>query len=69
MGESGENRLENETVAKLQAAKERGLYVDCFSEDWHSPLDPDTRQGAGKMVEDTERFILQIDEWLKPLVQ
>jgi hypothetical protein len=32
-------------------------------------LDPEMRQVAGKMVEDTERFILQIDEWLRPIDQ
>jgi AbiV family abortive infection protein len=63
------SRYVNETVRKLQDAKERGLYVDFFSEEWHSPLDPEMRQVAGKMVEDTERFILQIDEWLRPIDQ
>lgn len=55
----------NETVPKLQGLKERGLYLDFFYEKWHSPLDPDMKEMAKKTVEDTEHFILEIDEWLK----
>lgn len=58
-------RYINETVPKLQDAKERGLYVDFFSEKWHSPLDPDMMKMAKQMVDDTERFMLDIDGWLK----
>lgn len=54
----------NQTVPKLQSAKERGIYVDYFSQNWHSPLEQEMEGAAKKFIPETEQFMEQVDKWL-----
>ncbi len=54
----------NKTVPKLQSLKERGIYADYFSHEWHSPLDKDLEKIARKLISETDRFMAEIDRWL-----
>jgi len=52
------------TIPKVDLMKQRGLYVDYYEGDWHSPSDADLKKAAKTVIPWIRHVIQQTDRWM-----